>query len=86
MYDVPRPFERRGIEEYKKAWDLYYQFTDGGDGTFDILELELCTGDKVAYGYSPLSVANGTARLTLGFQKIDDNWLIAHEHHSFPAP
>ena len=85
LFDVPPPLQIRGIEEYKKAWDLYFTFTSGGKGTFEVLDLELSVGDNVAFGHSLIHVAGSTARLTLGFRKIDGKWYIAHEHHSFPA-
>ena len=85
IFDVPAPLQRKGLDEYRKAWELYFQYTSGGEGTFEVTDLELFVGDTVAFGHSPLHVAGGTARLTLGFRKIDDAWYIAHEHHSFAA-
>ncbi len=85
MFDVPPPLQRMGLEEYRAAWQLYNQYDTGGDGSFKVLDLALFISGNVAFGYSPLQVAGGTARLTLGFRKEDGEWRIAHEHHSFPA-
>lgn len=85
LFDVPPPLQLKGLDEYRKAWELYLSYEPGGEGTFEVLDLDLAIGDTVAFGHSPLRVAGGTARLTLGFQKIDGTWRIAHEHHSFPA-
>lgn len=85
LFDVPPPLQIKGIDDYKKAWELYFTYTSGGKDSFKLLDFDLFVGDIVAFGHSPLHVAGGTARLTLGFRKLDGKWYIAHEHHSFPA-
>lgn len=85
MFDVPPPLQRKGLEEYKQAWELYNTYDTGGEGTFKVLDLTLFISGDVAFGFSPLHAAGATARLTLGFRKENGEWLIAHEHHSFPA-
>lgn len=85
LFDVPPPLQVKGLDEYRKAWELYFSYEPGGKDSFKVLDLTLFVGDTVAFGHSPLHVAGGTARLTLGFRKLDDKWYIAHEHHSFPA-
>jgi ketosteroid isomerase-like protein len=86
MFDVPPPLQIEGLEGYKKQWELYFQYVPhGGPGSFELVDLQLFVGGEVAFGHSLLKVAGGTARLTLGFRKIDGAWHIAHEHHSFPS-
>jgi ketosteroid isomerase-like protein len=85
MFDVPPPLQNRGPEAYKETWDLFFQYSQGGPGTFDLKELNITAGDTVAFATSLLEVAGSTARLTLGLRKVNGDWLIAHEHHSYPA-
>ncbi|HEX3704519.1 MAG TPA: nuclear transport factor 2 family protein, partial [Vicinamibacterales bacterium] len=61
---------------------------------FNILEMSVTAGTDVAF-VTALMRCSGretagensrlTFRLTVGLQKIDRQWVIAHEHHSFPA-
>jgi len=30
MFDVPPPLQSRGMDEYKKTWDLFFKFHDPG--------------------------------------------------------
>ena len=59
---------------------------------FDIVSLEVTTGDEVAFAHALLrcNTPQGLAkdpdqrlRLTLGLRKEDNRWVVAHEHHSF---
>jgi ketosteroid isomerase-like protein len=58
------------------------------------VSLDVTAGDDVAYAHALLRC--GTAqelaeqpanrlRLTLGLRKEEGRWVVAHEHHSFPA-
>lgn len=92
MFDVPPPFSSTGIEEYRKTWDMFYQFTK--PGTFNFHDLKIIAGEDVAFciatmwcednfdgtGFRPLDF-----RLTVGLKKINGQWMIVHEHHSIPA-
>jgi ketosteroid isomerase-like protein len=84
MFDVPPPLQWKGIEAYRKTWELFFNYSDGGEGSFDLHELQISAGGTVAYAHALLDVAGNTARLTLGLKKVGDDWLIAHEHHSYP--
>ncbi|MBA4057091.1 MAG: DUF4440 domain-containing protein, partial [Marivirga sp.] len=33
MFDVPVPLQSIGIAEYKKTWDLFFQYSPGGEGS-----------------------------------------------------
>jgi ketosteroid isomerase-like protein len=85
MFDVPPPLQIRGLEAYKKAWDLFFQYSSGGPGTFDLTDLHITASDTVAFAHALLQVAGSTARLTIGLRKVGGEWLIAHEHHSYPS-
>ncbi len=92
MFDVPEPFQSVGLEAYRKTWEVFFQFTK--PGVFDILELNVIAGNKVAFAFGRLQCSDKTNnedylpldfRLTIGLKKIKGNWTILHEHHSIPA-
>jgi len=92
MFDVPPPFQSRGIDAYRKTWDVFFKYTK--PGVFDILELHITADEHVAFAYATMKCADKSAggdyvelpfRLTIGLKKTDDQWVIVHEHHSVPA-
>jgi uncharacterized protein (TIGR02246 family) len=84
MFDVPVPLQSRGMEEYRKTWDLFFANTPGGPRSFDVTELQITAGDTVAFCHAILKIFDSNARLTIGLRKEKGRWLIAHEHHSYP--
>jgi ketosteroid isomerase-like protein len=93
MFDVPPPFEIRGLEVYRKSWGLFYSWSDEPI-PFDIHTLSITAGADVAFAVATIGCAepasDGRAkpldfRLTIGLRKIDGDWIITHEHHSVPA-
>jgi ketosteroid isomerase-like protein len=40
-FDVPPPLQSKGMAEYKKTWDLFFQYSPGGEGSFDLVELKI---------------------------------------------
>jgi ketosteroid isomerase-like protein len=92
MYDVPPPFQSVGIAEYRKTWDTFFAFTKRG--VFDIQELHIVADEKVAFCFAKMKCEDKSKsikfesldfRLTIGLKKINDQWVIVHEHHSVPA-
>jgi uncharacterized protein (TIGR02246 family) len=92
MFDVPPPLQSRGMDAYRKSWDLFFRYHKRSQA-FDIEELAITAGEDVAFAAAIMRCGSGGApeqggflfRLTIGLRKIDGNWLIAHEHHSVPA-
>jgi ketosteroid isomerase-like protein len=95
MFDVPPPLQSRGMEEYKKTWDLFFQYHKPSQ-TFDIEELAVTAGKDVAFAVAIMRCGSGTVsgppepggflfRLTIGLRNIDGHWRITHEHHSVPS-
>jgi uncharacterized protein (TIGR02246 family) len=93
MFDVPPPFQSKGIEAYRKTWDLFFSCA-GDPAAFNIKEMNVTVGDNVAFVTAAMRCAEREAggedidldfRLTIGLRKIDGNWVIVHEHHSIPA-
>jgi uncharacterized protein (TIGR02246 family) len=93
MFDVPPPMQSKGIEAYKKTWDLFFSWSRNS-GVFDISEMNVTAGNGVAFVTALMRCAgtesNGEKtelefRLTVGLRKIGGQWTVMHEHHSIPA-
>jgi uncharacterized protein (TIGR02246 family) len=95
MFDVPSPLQSRGMDEYKKTWDLFFRYHKPSQ-TFDIEELGITAGEDVAFAVAIMRCGSATFsgppeeggflfRLTIGLRKIDGRWRVAHEHHSVPS-
>ena len=84
MFDVPMPLQSRGMDEYRSTWDLFFANSPGGPGSFEVTELQVTADDSVAYCHAILNVMDSRGRLTIGLRKENGQWLIAHEHHSYP--
>jgi ketosteroid isomerase-like protein len=95
MFDVPRPLQSRGIDEYKKTWDLFFRYHKPSQA-FDIEELAITAGEDVGFAFAIVRCGSGTFsgppeeggflfRLTIGLRKIEGDWRITHEHHSVPS-
>jgi uncharacterized protein (TIGR02246 family) len=84
MFDVPLPLQSRGIGEYKKTWELFFDHSPGGPGSFDVTELRIVADESVAYCHAIVKIFDSQVRVTVGLRKEKEQWLIAHEHHSYP--
>jgi uncharacterized protein (TIGR02246 family) len=92
MFDVPPPFQSRGLNAYMETWEIFYQ-SQARPITFYFEQIEVTAGEDVAFataigtcGYIEDRVQTDLKfRLTMGFQKRTGQWLIIHEHHSIPA-
>ena len=92
MFDVPPPFQMRGLKAYEETWHLYFTMSTDPP-VFDIQSIEITAGAEVAFAVALMRCAyfeNGKEinldfRLTIGFRKIEDQWTFVHEHHSIPA-
>lgn len=77
----------------KKALQAWFE-SFSGDLVYEVHELKLTVGDDVALGHCFMkmgAVSKPTGeqfefwfRLTLGFCKYEEQWLIIHEHESVP--
>ena len=93
MFDVPPPFQSRGIEAYRKTWDLFFSWTREPI-PFDVTDMSVTAGNDVAFVVAAMACAEPGSdgkpkplafRLTIGLRKIRGQWTIMHEHHSVPA-
>lgn len=93
MFDVPPPDDGvRGIDAYRETWPPFFEWQAQG-ALFEIVSLDVTAGEEVAYAHAllrcgtPAELAERPEtrlRLTLGLRKEQGQWVVAHEHHSFP--
>jgi uncharacterized protein (TIGR02246 family) len=84
MFDVPMPLQVRGMEEYKKTWELFFNNNPGGPGSLDVTELQITASATVGYCHAIVKIFDSKVRVTIGLRKQKGQWLVAHEHHSYP--
>jgi uncharacterized protein (TIGR02246 family) len=93
MFDVPPPFQSRGLEAYKKTWEVFFSWSSDPI-PFDITDMSITAGRDVAFVVATMRCAEPGPnrehksldfRLTIGLRKINGRWIITHEHHSIPA-
>jgi ketosteroid isomerase-like protein len=95
MFDLPPPLQSRGMEEYKKTWDLFFRYHKPSQA-FDVEELAITAGEDVAFAVAIMRCGSDTLsgpaeesgfqfRLTIGLRNVDGDWRIVHEHHSVPS-
>jgi ketosteroid isomerase-like protein len=92
MFDVPKPFQSVGIEAYRKTWELFFQYTK--PGVFEFQQLDIFADSNIAFCIATVKCADKSNseeyidldfRLTIGLKKINNQWIIIHEHHSIPS-
>jgi ketosteroid isomerase-like protein len=94
MFDVVGPIRINGREAYARTWLEQFFAWHGGDGRFDLRDLEVFAGDEIAFASGLIDCAGTekgervefTLRLTVGLKHGADGWSIVHEHHSEPLP
>ena len=74
MFDVPLPLQSRGLEEYRKTWELFFGNNRGGPGSFEVSDLHIAASDTVAFCHALLNIFGSTARLTMGLRKERGQW------------
>jgi uncharacterized protein (TIGR02246 family) len=93
MFDVPPPFQSKGIDAYRKTWDTFFSWSSDPI-PFDFTEMSITAGRDVAFVVAAMRCAEPGPdgkqksldfRLTIGLHKIEGRWTITHEHHSVPA-
>jgi len=92
-FDIIPPLQYAGSDTYRKVWkETFALFKDPIH--IEIRDLNIISDGNLAFSYCFLrlhaTMTNGKKidyweRLTCCFQKIDNKWLIVHEHVSLPA-
>jgi uncharacterized protein (TIGR02246 family) len=92
MFDVPPPNEVRGKAAYRETWPSFFEYQKRG-AVFEIVSLDVTAGNDVAFAHALLRCGTdeelrkdpgNRLRLTVGLRKLNAQWAVAHEHHSFP--
>jgi uncharacterized protein (TIGR02246 family) len=93
LFDVVPRKEYQGADAYRRAWtEMFTHFKDKPKIT--VTELAITVDGHVAFGHSFQHLTgtdkqgnpvNRWVRVTDGYRKIGDSWLIAHEHISVPV-
>ena len=78
-----------GLKAYDKTWDFFFQDLRG-PVEFTPSNIKVTAGDDVAFVSCEIHCDGTTGgsldlRLTVGLEKRDGKWVIAHEHHSMPS-
>jgi uncharacterized protein (TIGR02246 family) len=92
MFDVPPPEQGvRGLDAYRETWPGFFEWQASG-AVFEIESLEVTAGTDVAFAFALLRCGTPAdferepdqrLRLTIGLRKVDERWVVTHEHHSF---
>ena len=92
LFDLAPPLLCRGSDAYRSNWEEWFASWQGPIG-YEIRDLSITAGDDVAFSHS-LNRISGTrtnaektdvwVRATACFRKMNNKWLIAHEHVSVP--
>jgi ketosteroid isomerase-like protein len=91
-FDVEPPLQHVGIDAKLKNWGRVFTVFD--DVNYEVRDLRLTVGDDVAFGHgfgrlsgnlnSGVTTSGMWVRATFCFQKLDGNWVIAHDQVSVP--
>jgi len=93
MFDVPPPFQSRGIDAYMATWETFFSSSEM-PVMFNFTDVEVTAGVDVAFATAVGHCVNIDKsgqreplqfRLTMGLRKMEGRWRIMHEHHSLPA-
>lgn len=93
LFDVPPPPVRTGIDAYRQSFEQMFPWL-GTNGRFTMHDLTVTAGSDVAFAHACVDCRGSdaedgpqpvTVRLTVGLRRIDDRWVVTHEHHSEPS-
>ena len=93
MFDVPPPFQSRGLDEYTQTWNTFFECARE-PVKFEISDMNVTVGTDLAVVAASMRCDGGETtgekvelafRLTVGLRKVNNRWIIFHEHHSVPA-
>src|SRR5690348_268425 len=59
MFDVPPPFQSRGLDAYTKPWDLFFLYHERSQA-FDIEEVAITAGEDVAFAVLVMRCGSAT--------------------------
>ena len=95
VFDATPPRQYKGAQAYRKDFeDFLGMFPGEIQADLSDLDITVGSGGDVAFGHSIQhgagtmkdgKKAEFTVRVTDGYKKVNGQWLIAHEHVSFPV-
>ena len=84
MFDVPPPLQSRGIEAYRKTWDLFFSWSSDPI-PFDVIEMSITAGRDVAFvvatnalRYPRSQQGAGSLGLSPDGRPAQDRWTMDH--------
>lgn len=92
-FDIGAPLRYSGRDHKRRAWEEFFAAYTGPI-SYDVREVDITTHGDVAFVHSLNHVggtlANGRVtdmwvRWTACFTRVDEVWLVAHDHVSVPA-
>lgn len=92
VFDALPPLRYRGRKETRARSEAWLSAYEGPIG-YEIRDLEVAAAGGAAFAHYLYRVTGTTkdgaevdmwVRATLGLRRVDDEWRIAHEHHSVP--
>ncbi len=93
LFDVPPPAVHTGAEAYRRSFEQMFPWL-GADGRYTLHDLAVTAGGDVGFAHALVDCrgtrADGspqpvTVRLTVGLRRVDERWVVTHEHHSEPS-
>lgn len=91
-FDGVGQLQFKGAKTYKEHWEACLSMCPG-PMVFEVHELKIVASDDVAFAHCLIRCGSagddgeekaGWMRMTVGLQRIDGAWRIAHEHSSSP--
>jgi uncharacterized protein (TIGR02246 family) len=91
-FDLRPPLQVQGVDAYRKNFEAWFASVQGPID-YEIRDLRITMSDDVAFCHSLSHVkstrttgekADYWVRVTSGFQKMNGQWMVTHEHVSMP--
>jgi len=92
IYDVLPPLRYTSAAGYRASWDEWQPETEG-EMKFELEDLSVFAGDDAAFAYGILQcggtlvsgvVFRDTVRATFCLKKVNECWVVVHQHLSKP--
>jgi uncharacterized protein (TIGR02246 family) len=91
-FDIVPPLASAGADNYRKNWAMWFESIEGPID-YEMRDLQITASDDIAFCHSVNRVSSVSKqagreetwlRATVGFKKVNGEWLVTHEHVSLP--
>jgi uncharacterized protein (TIGR02246 family) len=91
-FDIVPPLATKGADKYRQSWEMWFDSIEGPID-YEMRDLTITASEDVAFCHSVNRVSSVSKkagkeetwlRATVGFEKVNGEWLVAHEHVSLP--